>query len=78
MLIIMMFLWSLVCVLFLLFVASMLTIVLCAMIIELFTSIKLMIQSFIVKAKLRRKDENNYWQILRFMIVYLTVKSVNK
>ena len=60
MLIIMMFLWSLVCTLFLLLVASMLIMVLCAMIIELFTSIKLMIQSFIVKAKLRRKDENNY------------------
>ena len=57
MLIIMMFLWSLVCILFLLFIASMLTIVLCAMIIELFTSIKLMIQTFIVKTKLRRKDK---------------------
>ena len=57
MLIIMMFLWSLVCILFLLLVASMLIMVLCAMIIELFTSIKLMIQTFIVKIKLRRKDK---------------------
>lgn len=57
MLIIMMFLWSLVCILFLLLVASMLIMVLCAMIIELFTSVKLMIQTFIVKTKLRCKDK---------------------
>lgn len=57
MLVIMIFLWSLVCILFLLLVASMLIMVLCAMIIELFTSIKLMIQTFIVKIKLRRKDK---------------------
>lgn len=59
MIVIMMFLWSLVCILFLLLVASMLTIVLFAMIIEVFTSIKLTIQTFIIKAT-RYRDKNNY------------------